>query len=259
MSPLHAAVLGVVEGLTEFLPVSSTGHLILASHLLGVGQSDFQKTFEIVIQLGAIMAVVLLYWKSLLDIEVLKRLVIGFIPTGVIGLALYKVVKRYLLASETLVLWSLAIGGIVLIAFELWQRRRAFAHDDREDVKRITYKQAFVIGLFQSIAIIPGVSRSAATIVGGMVQGIDRKTTVKFSFLLAVPTMLAATGLDLLKNAKSFAHADATALAIGLAVSFIVALGAIRFFLAFVRTRTFMPFGIYRVVAALAFWGLFLS
>lgn len=258
MNPLHAAILGIVEGLTEFLPVSSTGHLILASHLLGLGQSDFQKTFEIVIQLGAIMAVVVLYWKSFMDIEVLKRLIVGFIPTGIIGLTLYKAVKQYLLASETLVLWSLAVGGAVLIAFELWQKNRTFSHDDQEDVKRITYKQALVIGLFQSIAIIPGVSRSAATIVGGMVQGIDRKTTVKFSFLLAVPTMLAATGLDLLKNAKSFAHADMTALAIGLAVSFVVAIAAIRFFLGFVRKRTFLPFGVYRVAIALAFWGLFL-
>lgn len=253
MHPLQAAILGVVEGLTEFLPVSSTGHLILASRLLGLGQDDFQKTFEIVIQLGAIMAVVLLYWRSFLDWEVLKRLVVAFLPTGVIGLLLYKVIKQ-MLGSEVVVLWSLAIGGAVLIAFELWKKRKGTAGDKAVNIRDISYRQAFVIGLFQAIAIIPGVSRSGATIVGGMAQGIDRKTTVQFSFLLAVPTMLAATALDLLKNYKSFASADAVTLAIGMVVSFVVAVAAIKLFLQFVRNRTFVPFGVYRIAAAAAFW-----
>lgn len=252
MHPFFAAVLGVVEGLTEFLPVSSTGHLILASRLLGLAQSEFMKSFEIAIQLGAILAVVVLYRKTLFgDREALKRVVVGFIPTGVLGLALYKVVKHYLLGSDATVLWALFLGGVVLIAFESFHRS---SPGGDADVRKITYRQALVIGAVQSLAMIPGVSRSAATVVGGLAQGIDRRTTVQFSFLLAVPTMLAATGLDLVKSAGSFGAGDFAAIAIGSAVSFLVALAAVRFLLRYVRTHTFIPFGIYRVVAAAAFW-----
>ncbi|HTK04864.1 MAG TPA: undecaprenyl-diphosphatase UppP [Candidatus Eisenbacteria bacterium] len=256
MSPIHAAILGVVEGLTEFLPVSSTGHLILASRLLGLAQTEFVKSFEISIQLGAILAVVVLYRKTLFgDIEALKRVIVGFIPTGILGLVLYKAVKRYLLGSDAAVLWALFIGGIVLIVFESLHRSRAGTGAEA-DVRKVTYRQALVIGACQSLAMIPGVSRSAASVVGGLAQGIDRATTVRFSFLLAVPTMLAATGLDLVKSRGAFHAGDAAALAIGAAVSFIVALGAIKFLLKFVRTHTFIPFGVYRIAVALAFWSL---
>lgn len=256
MHPFIAAVLGVVEGLTEFLPVSSTGHLILASRLLGLPQTEFVKSFEIAIQLGAIMAVVLLYRKTLFgDLEAMKRVVVGFIPTGVLGLALYKVVKRYLLGSDATVLWAMFLGGLALIAFETLMKS-ASGKDDEADVRKITYRQALVIGVCQSLAMIPGVSRSAASVVGGLAQGIDRRTTVRFSFLLAVPTMLAATGLDLVKSRAEFASADVLALAVGAAVSFVVALAAVRFLLKYVRTHTFTPFGVYRVAAAIAFWAL---
>ncbi|HTM68858.1 MAG TPA: undecaprenyl-diphosphatase UppP [Candidatus Binatia bacterium] len=256
MHPLIAAVLGVVEGLTEFLPVSSTGHLILASRLLGLAQTEFVKSFEIAIQLGAIMAVVVLYRRTLFgDIEAMKRVIVGFIPTGILGLVLYKVVKRYLLGSDATVLWALFLGGIVLIAFELLHKS-APGKDDDADVRKITYRQALVIGACQSLAMVPGVSRSAASVVGGLAQGIDRRTTVRFSFLLAVPTMLAATGLDLVKSRAAFASVDYVALAIGTAVSFVVALAAVKFLLKYVRTHTFIPFGVYRIAAALAFWAL---
>jgi undecaprenyl-diphosphatase len=251
MTPFDALILGVVEGVTEFLPISSTGHLILASALLGLQNSDFQKTFEIVIQLGAILAVVVLYFKSFFDIEILKRLIVAFIPTGVIGLALYHVVKTYLLGNEAVVLSALSLGGLALIVFEMF-------HVDTEhavsDVRAISYKQAATLGLFQAVAIVPGVSRSAATIVGGLIMGINRETIVQFSFLLAVPTMVAASGLDLLKSAGTFHGSDALTLGIGFVVSFIVALFSVRWLISYVKSRTFTPFGFYRVLAAVAFY-----
>jgi len=256
MTSLDALILGIVEGITELLPVSSTGHLILASSLLGITQSDFLKTFEIAIQSGAILAVVALYWRSFLDTETLKRVIVAFIPTGIIGLALYKVVKTYLLGNEAVVLWALALGGVALIVFELFYKE---GDETRDSVGAITYKQAVVIGLFQSLAIIPGVSRSAATIVGGLLtSGIKRATIVEFSFLLAVPTMGAATGLDLLKSAGSFSSEQFLPLAVGFVVSFVVAVASIKFLLSFVRSHSFIAFGIYRILVALFFFLLVL-
>lgn len=251
MTILDSAILGVVEGITEFLPVSSTGHLILAGELLGLPSTEFLKSFEIAIQLGAIMAVVLLYWRSFLDLGILKRILAAFIPTAVIGLLLHDLAKQYLLGNVTVVLVALAVGGIALIVFELLHKEKEEA---MQDVRSITYKQAVVVGIFQAIAIIPGVSRSAATIVGGLVMGIGRVAIVEFSFLLAVPVMAAATGLDLLKSAGTFSSADFTNLAVGFVVSFVVALISIRFLLQYVRKHTFIPFGIYRILAALVFF-----
>jgi undecaprenyl-diphosphatase len=255
MTLLAALILGVVEGVSEFLPISSTGHLILASRLLQLPSTAFLKTFEISIQSGAILAVVFLYWRQFLNMAVLKKLVVGFIPTGIIGLALYGVVKEYLLGNETVVLASLALGGVVLIAFEYWHAEQA---DAVADISQITYRQAFGVGLFQSFAIIPGISRSASTIVGGLLLGLKRTTIVEFSFLLAVPTMGAATALDMFKNYSTFSTADAGALAVGFLAAFVVALVVIRLFLQYVRTRTFVPFGIYRIVIAVLFFALVL-
>lgn len=264
MTILHSIILGIVEGITEFLPISSTGHLILSSKLLGLAESDFVKSFEIIIQLGAILSVVVLYWKKLCNWGMIKKLFVAFLPTALIGLALYKVVKIYLLGSETIVLWSVFLGGIFIIIFELWYKRRHLdaplpsgEGGDLEE-ERPSYKQAAVIGLFQSIAIIPGVSRSAATIIGGLWLGLKRRTIVEFSFLLAVPTMLAATGLDLVKNYQSFSADQFEVLAIGFVVSFVVALVAIKFLLAFIRKYDFIPFGLYRIIIALFFWFIIL-
>lgn len=255
MTPFDALILGIVEGVTEFLPISSTGHLILASSLLQIPSSDFLKTFEISIQLGAILAVVVLYWRSFLNIEILKRIAVAFIPTGIIGLAFYKVAKTYLLGNEAVVLWALALGGLALIVFELFHTEEAGA---TEGAQHITYGQAVLVGLFQAVAIVPGVSRSAATILGGLLIGIKRVTIVEFSFLLAVPTMGAATGLDLLKSADSFSSDEFVPLATGFVVSFLVALAAIQFLLRFVRSRSFIAFGIYRIVVAILFFWLVL-
>lgn len=250
MNFFDAAILGIIEGITEFLPVSSTGHLILAAHALGLPDTEFLKSFEIAIQLGAILSVVVLYFKSFLNFEILKRLAAGFLPTVVVGLSLYPFVKEYLLGSERVVLIALFLGGMALVVFEL-------LHEEKEDVVEeltsITYKQAALVGFAQSVAIIPGVSRSAASIVGGLLLGMKRKTVVEFSFLLAVPTMLAATGLDIFQSAKSFSAEEWAFLAVGFVTAFLVALVVIKFLLWFIRTKTFIPFGVYRIILAVLF------
>lgn len=255
MTPLDSVILGFVEGVTEFLPISSTGHLILTGHLLGIPVTDFFKTYEVAIQLGAIAAVAILYWRSFLDIGILKRLVAAFIPTAVIGLVLYKFIKDFLFENMEVLLASFVIGGLILIALELFHKEKADAH---KSVKDITYFQAFLIGLAQSIAIIPGVSRSGASIIGGLLVGVSRVAIVEFSFLLAVPTIAAATGYDLLKNSYSFTMDEFWLLAIGFVTSFMVAMVVIRVFLDFIRRYTFIPFGIYRILLALAFFVLVL-
>jgi len=252
MSLLHAFILGIVEGITEFLPISSTAHMVLTSHLLGLEESAFVKSFEIIVQLGAILAVVALYWRKLLDWDVLLKMAVGFIPTGIIGLTVYKAVKSYLLGNVAIVLAALLVGGIVLIVFERFRP----ADDGALDLSEITYRRAILIGLFQSVAIIPGVSRSAATIVGGRLIGVSKRTIVEFSFLLAIPTMAAATGLELLKGYRDLVgHVDV--LAVGFIVSFVVALLAIRSFLGYVKRHSFAAFGWYRVVLAVAYFLVF--
>ena len=254
MDIFYALIQGVVEGVTEFLPISSTAHLVLTAHLLGIPATNFQKSFEIIIQFGAICSVLALYWKSFLDVVVLKKLLVAFIPTGIIGLVAYKAVKA-LLGDTTIVLWALLVGGILLIAFEFFYKK---THSDtqeestspRERISNISYGHCLLIGVFQAVAIIPGVSRAAATIVGGLALGIARITIVEFSFLLAVPTMLAATSLDLLKNHQSFSSDQFSTLVVGFVVSFLVALLSIRFLLRFIKTHDFMAFGIYRVLIA---------
>ncbi|MEO8337686.1 MAG: undecaprenyl-diphosphate phosphatase [bacterium] len=249
MSLLHALVLGIVEGITEFLPISSTAHLILASHVLKLADTEFLKSFEIIIQLGAILSVVVLYWSKFWNWDVLKKLVVAVIPTGVIGLTVYKAIKGYLLGNVTVVLLALFIGGIALIIFERFQVR----NDEDVDFSQITYKKAFLIGLFQAIAVIPGVSRSAATIVGGSLIGVTKRTIVEFSFMLAVPTMLAASGLELAKNYKTL-NGNYEMLAVGFVVSFITAIVAIKSFLGYIKTRDFSVFGWYRIVLAVVYF-----
>ena len=248
MTSLQAIILGIIEGITEFLPVSSTAHLILSADAMKLTGSEFLKSFEIIIQLGAILSVVVLYWRRFLNWEIIKKLVVAFIPTGIIGLTVYKAIKT-MLGSVTVVLITLIVGGIALILFEHFKEH---AEDD-PDFKEITYKRALLVGLFQAIAVVPGVSRSAATIVGGSLIGINKRTIVEFSFLLAVPTMAAASGLELLKGYQALAGHFPT-LAIGFVVSFITAVAAIKSFLAFVKRRDFKAFGWYRIAIALAFY-----
>jgi len=256
VSELQAIILGIVEGLSEFLPISSTGHLVLTSHALGIEDTEFVKTFEIVIQLGAILSVVALYWRSLLvNWSIMKRIIVAFIPTAILGLFFYKIIKEHLLGNPTIVVWALALGGLFLIIFELLHKEKA---DAAKKVEELSYRQAALIGLSQTFAFVPGVSRSASTIVGGLMMNISRTTVVEMSFLLAVPTMAAATGLDLIKSGLSFSSDQALVLALGFVTSFIVALASIKFLLKFIKHHTFIGFGIYRVVIALAYWKLLL-
>ncbi len=251
MNYIQAIIFGIVEGLTEFLPISSTGHLILTSSLLKLTQTEFMKSFEIAIQLGAILSVVVLYWRSfILDMDKLKKVITAFIPTALVGLLFYKIIKKYLLDSQAIVLWALFIGGIIIILLELFLKRR----DDQKEAQAINYRQAFLIGLFQSLAIVPGVSRAAATIMGGLLLGISRRAIVEFSFLLAVPTMAAAVALDLIKTAPSFSGSEFVFLSIGFVVSFLTAMAAVKFLLSFIKKNNFIPFGIYRIILALALW-----
>ncbi|HTP56783.1 MAG TPA: undecaprenyl-diphosphate phosphatase [Candidatus Paceibacterota bacterium] len=250
LTHLVAVVLGVIEGIAEFLPISSTGHLIIAERLLRLTSTDFLTSFDITIQLGAILAVVMLFGKRLLTSwELLKRIVVAFIPTAVIGLVLYKIIKQ-LLGSPTVVLWMLGIGGVILIVFERWYDEPADAH---ENLETMPYRTAALLGVAQSVAVIPGVSRSAATIVGGLSLGLSRRAIVEFSFLLAIPTMAAASALDLYKSAGSFSGDQWGALSIGFVVSWLVALVAIRWLLQYIRSHDFTLFGMYRVIAALVF------
>ncbi len=252
MNLLHAIILGIVEGLTEFLPISSTGHLILTARLLRIPSSDFLSTFEIAIQAGAILAVLVLYGKmALFNIKILKRITAAFLPTAFIGFFLYKVIKQVLLNNVPVVLISLFVGGIFLIVFERFYDAKRV---DTEALENITYKQCVLIGLFQSLAVIPGVSRSAATIVGGLILGINRKVIVEFSFLLALPTLLAATGFDLLKSGYFFPANQWDLLAVGFIVSFFVALLSIKFLIHYIKNHSFTVFGFYRVALAVLFW-----
>ncbi len=254
MTWIQALILGCVEGITEFLPISSTAHLILTSHVLGIGQTEFMKSFEIIIQLGAILAVVVLYWRELMNMEVIKRLIVAFVPTGILGVLFYNVIKTYLMNSDAVILMALFLGGLFLVLFEKWHVEK---NDVISDISAISYKKCLVIGIFQSIAMIPGISRSAATIIGGLALGFKRETIVAFSFLLAVPTMIAATGFDLIKNASSFSSSQAVVLAIGFVTAFVTAILGIKFFLAYIRKHSFATFGIYRMIIAMVFFALF--
>jgi undecaprenyl-diphosphatase len=249
---LDAVILGLVEGLTEFLPVSSTGHMILASSLLGIAQTEFLKSFEIAIQLGAIAAVVLVYWRRVWENRSLAtKVIVAFIPTAIIGLIFYRFAKTYLLGNTVVVLWALFLGGIVLIVFERWYRRREVAGATFND---LSYGQAALVGTAQALAIIPGVSRSAATILGGLALGLNRESVVQFSFLLAVPTIGAATLLDLTKTGFNFTLGEWQLLAIGFVVAFATARITISWLIDYIRRHDFTIFGVYRIVIALVLW-----
>jgi undecaprenyl-diphosphatase len=247
---ITAIILAVVEGITEFLPVSSTGHTILAAVLLGVQQTPFVKSFELVLEFGSIVSVVVLYWRLFLNLEILKRLIVGVIPTGIVGILIYRQFKDLLFGNEQIVLWALLIGGIFLIVFELRYKERA----KYDDVARIPYKHCLLIGIFQTLAVFPGLSRSTATITGGLVLGLKRQTIALYSFLLAVPTLIGASGYDLVNSMNQFTPSQDTLLLVGATTSFLVAVAVIKLFLAYIKTRSFLPFGVYRILLVVAFY-----
>ena len=249
MTTIEAIILGIVEGLSEFLPISSTGHLILASALMKLQQSEAHKVFEVTIQLGAMLAVVQIYRKQLFSrIELLKKVCFAFLPTGVLGYLLYKLVKSFF--QPSLVSYMLIAGGIAFIAIELWMKDRPATASHLDEV---TYRQAFSIGVIQSLSMIPGVSRSGATIMGGLLVGMTRKDAAEFSFLLALPTMLAATCFDIYKNYAVFNLGDWQNIVVGFVTSFIFAIIGIKALLKIITSHTFIPFGIYRIAVGLVF------
>lgn len=255
MDFLQAIILSVVEGLTEFLPISSTGHLVLISRLLNITQTEFVKSFEIIIQLGAIFAILFLYWRTILENKKIWKIILtAFIPTAIVGFIFYKTVKVFLLGNPLITLLALFVGGIILIILEkLYKEKEHHAGS----LEKISFKNAFLIGVFQSISIIPGVSRSAATIIPALFLGTKRKTAVEFSFLLAIPTMLAATTLDIFKSQFSFTPSELLILTTGFVGAFLVAIFAVKFLLKFIQNHTFIPFGIYRILLAIIF-GLYM-
>jgi len=253
MSILAAAILGVVEGVSEFLPISSTGHLVLAARLLQVPTTEFLKTFEVVIQSGAILAALVAYGGRLIhDRRLLLRVLMAFVPTAGIGLLAYPLVKS-MLGSSSVVLWALGIGGVLLILFEKKYHEPA---DAAEDLARLPYRSAVLIGVAQCLALVPGVSRSATTIVAGLMLGLSRRAIVEFSFLLAIPTLGAATALDLYKQGPSLTASDASLLATGFLAAAVVAFITMRWLLRYVRSHDFTAFGVYRIVVALALWAV---
>jgi undecaprenyl-diphosphatase len=256
MTYIDALILGILEGATEFLPVSSTGHLILASKILSIPHSDAQTSFIIAIQCGAILSVALLYRKQIFNLELLKKLFVAFIPTAVVGFTLYPLIKGFLLSSEHTVVIALFVGGVALILFDRWHKEPP--EPEEGVVRDISYKQAFFVGLFQALAVVPGVSRSAASIIGGLMFGMRRTTAVEFSFLLALPTLGAATAYDLLKSHESFAAADVRVLLLGFIAAFLSAFVALRFFRSFIKRYSFTSFGVYRIILALIFFTFFL-
>ena len=249
MTTIDAILFGAIEGLTEFLPVSSTGHLIMLSKILGISQTDSQKAFEVIIQLGAILAVFGVYFKKLIhNKDLLFKLSIAFLPTGILGFLLYKHVKELFIPTTTA--YMLIIGGIIFIVLEKFYKP---SEHHITEISEITIKQAIIIGFAQSCAMVPGTSRSGATIIGGLLSGLNRKLAVEFSFLLALPTMLVATAYDVFKHNDKMVIDDVNAIAIGFGVAFLVAFFAIKTFIKFISRVSFVPFGIYRIVVGILF------
>ena len=258
---LTAILLGIVEGLTEFVPVSSTGHLILAAELFGYDAQQW-KVFNVVIQLGAILAVVVQYWRTFwavargllrlerLSLAFVRNILLGFLPSAVLGFALKDYID-IMLGSPLVVAWALIFGGIAILAVE-----RVAKPGPKSGVGQLPARQALGVGLFQCVSMIPGISRSGATIMGALAMGIERRTAAEFSFFLAVPTMMGATTLELWDNRAALAAGLGpvgwSEIAIGFAVSFIVALVVIRAFVAYVSRAGFSPFAWYRIVVGIA-------
>jgi undecaprenyl-diphosphatase len=257
MNLIHAIILAIIEGLTEFLPVSSTGHMIIASSAMGIANNDFVKLFTVAIQLGAILSVVVLYFKRFFQtVGFYFKLLVAFVPAVIFGLLFSDRIDS-LLESALTVGITLFIGGIILLFVDKWFNKTAVTEE-----KDISYLTALKIGLFQCIAMIPGTSRSASTIVGGMSQKLSRTAAAEFSFFLAVPTMFAATAkklYDFYKTGHIFTSEEIKLLAIGNVVAFIVALLAIRTFITFLERKGFVLFGWYRIVVGAIIIGLCMS
>jgi undecaprenyl-diphosphatase len=254
---LTILILGIVEGVTEFIPVSSTGHLILASELLGY-RADQWAVFNVVIQLGAILAVIVLYWRTFWAVLIglfggkaeswrfVRNILVAFLPSAVLGYLLIDRIEA-MLGSATIVAWALLIGGVAMLIIE-----KTAPQGREKGVADISLGKAVGVGIIQCLAMIPGVSRSGATILGGLSLGIERRTAAEFSFFLAVPTMLGATTLQLAKHHDQLGAASISGIALGFIVSFLVAIIVIKWFIGIVSRRGFAPFAWYRIVVGAA-------
>jgi len=241
-----AFILGIVEGITEFLPVSSTGHLILASKLLSINQNEFTKSFEIVIQSGAILSIIFIYFRKIIsNPKMILYIIISFIPSGFFGFLFHEFIKQHLF-SYYVVSLMLIIWGVIFILVELLLKGRYYK-------SKIDYKTAFLIGFFQCFALIPGTSRSGATIVGGMLLGLSRKDATEFSFLLSVPTIITASAYDLVKEKSIIFNSDIYVILIGFITSFIFAYISVKWLINFVSKHSLVIFGIYRIIVGIIF------
>lgn len=250
MNLFQTITLSIVEGITEFLPISSTGHLILTSTLLNIEQTEFVKSFEIIIQLGAILAVVVIYFKKLilsLDWKLYKNILTAFLPSVIFGLLFYDYIKKYLIGNNIVVVISLLIGGIVMLLYEkFW---------NKTNTKALDTKHYLLIGLFQVMSMIPGVSRAFATIFGARLAGMKKEDATEFSFFLAIPTMFAASALDLVKaDVSLWTNNEMNMLIIGFIGSFLTAFVTVKWLIKFVKTNNFNIFGWYRIILAILFF-----
>lgn len=257
MDIYQAVIFSIVEGVTEFLPISSTGHLILTAQILNIPQSNFVKSFEIFIQLGAILSVINLYRQDLLTkLNLWKKILVAFLPTAAVGLIFYQLIKDLLIGNLLITILAIFLGGLVLIFLELIYKEKDHHASSFGD---LSLTQALGIGLIQSLSVIPGVSRAGASIMGGLFLGAKRKLAVEFSFLLAIPTMFAATGLDLIKMQFNFSPSEWTVLIVGFVGAFICAHLVIKWFLKYVQKNNFIIFGVYRLILSVIFWYFFIN
>ena len=245
MDIIQAIIIGIIEGFTEFLPISSTGHMIVASKFMGIEESALMKAYEVIIQFSAIMAVMLIYREkiSFKKIDLWLKLLVAFLPLAIVGFIFKDVIKS--LFNVQTVAWMFIIGGFIFLIVEYFYKEK---ESHTQEVEAVTYKQAWWVGFSQIFSLIPGTSRAGATIVGGLLTGMDRKTSSDFSFLLAIPVMGAVSGYDMLKHYQDFADANWGAFVVGFVVAFVVAYITVKLFLVFIQKFTFVPFGIYRIV-----------
>ena len=248
MDIVEALILGVIEGITEFLPISSTGHLIVVSHWMDIAQTETNKAFEVIIQLAAILAVIANYRDrfTFKHLELWKKVVLAFIPVGAVGFLFHRQIKA--LFQVEIVAIMFIVGGVIFLAVERCYKGKT---PIVKDVEALNYRQAIWIGIAQVFALIPGTSRAGSTIIGAMLVGLDRKASAEFSFLLALPVMMAASGFDILKHYSEFNDSDMLVLSVGFVVSFLVAYLTMRLFMKFLERFTFVSFGIYRIAFGL--------
>ena len=245
MDIFQAIIFGIIEGFTEFLPISSTGHMIVAGEFMGVDNDHLTKAYEVIIQFAAILAVMLLYKDKITfsKIALWQKLFVAFLPLAIVGFIFKDIIKELFTVNTVAIMFI--IGGIVFLIVEKFYKEQ---ESHTNEVENVTYKQALWIGIAQIFSLIPGTSRAGATIIGGLLLKVNRKTSAEFSFLLAIPVMSAVTGYDLLKHYKDFADANWIAFGVGFITAFIVAYITIKLFLVFIERFTFVAFGIYRIL-----------